>query len=58
MFYFTRVYEEREHYTDIYTTRALVTSQGRVLWNNNIMWKISCKVDPTWFPLDRQVLLV
>lgn len=55
-FSFARAYEEREHYTDIYTTRALVTDKGHVLWNNGVLWQISCKVEAMWFPLDRQVL--
>lgn len=48
-------WEEREHYTDIYTSRALVKSNGDVIWNNAVTWRISCGVNIMWFPVDRQV---
>ena len=50
-----RAYDQREHYTDIYTTRALVTNTGKVIWNNGALWMSTCKVQAMWFPLDRQV---
>ena len=47
--------EEREQYTDIYKSRALVMNNVEIIWNNAVTWRISCGVDIMRFPVDRQV---
>lgn len=42
-------------HTDMYKTRPLVFNKGLVVWNSPVTWKISCELDVTWFPVDRQV---
>lgn len=45
-------------HTDVYKTKALVGSNGDVVWTAPVTWRVSCSFDVTWFPIDKQVIIL
>ena len=41
--------------SDIYKAPVNVYPDGKVIWHVPVVWKSTCTVDITWFPVDTQV---
>ena len=47
--------EQPQTHLEMYRSKVLIRDEGQVTWTTPVMWKATCSVDVTWFPIDMQV---